>query len=155
MFSLKFFRKTLSCKPSQISLLLESVFYWPTFLMVNKYKKVWKVISRKTNTAKRKTLSWKQNHIFYWLKLTEKYFSLTGKCFSLTNFSNDKQTQESLENDFSKTNFRKINEALEWTMELSKSSSTCSLLFHFKRFKAMNHHLYIPLNQPCISWILR
>jgi len=34
--------------------------------------------------------------------LIDNYFSLTGKYFSLTNFSNDKQTQENLESDFSK-----------------------------------------------------
>jgi hypothetical protein len=34
---------------------------------------------------------------------------LTGKCFPLTNFSNGKQTQESLESDFPETTFRKIN----------------------------------------------
>jgi hypothetical protein len=34
-----------------------------------------------------------------------KVFSLTGKCFPLTNFSNDKQTQESLENGFLKSGF--------------------------------------------------
>jgi hypothetical protein len=32
---------------------------------------------------------------------------LTRKCFSLTNFSNSKQTQESLESDFQKTNIVK------------------------------------------------
>jgi len=42
---------------------------------------------------------------------TKPNFSLTGKCFPLTNFSNDKQTQESLENGFSKTIFQKINVA--------------------------------------------
>jgi len=31
---------------------------------------------------------------------TKPNFSLTGKCFSLTNFSNGKQTRESLESDF-------------------------------------------------------
>jgi hypothetical protein len=31
---------------------------------------------------------------------TKPNFSLTGKCFSLTNFSNGKQTQESLRNHF-------------------------------------------------------
>jgi len=36
-------------------------------------------------------------------------FFLTGKCFLLTNFSNDKQKQESLENDFPESKFRKIN----------------------------------------------
>jgi hypothetical protein len=34
---------------------------------------------------------------------------LTGKCFPLTNFSNGKQTQESLESDFPETTFRKTN----------------------------------------------
>ena len=38
-------------------------------------------------------------------------FSFTGKCFPLTNFPNDKQTQESLENDFPETTFRKTNTA--------------------------------------------
>jgi hypothetical protein len=36
---------------------------------------------------------------------------LTGKYFLLTNFSNGKQTQESLENDFPETTFRKTNTA--------------------------------------------
>jgi len=36
-------------------------------------------------------------------------FSLTGKCFPLTNFSNGKQIQESLESDFLETIFRKTN----------------------------------------------
>jgi hypothetical protein len=40
---------------------------------------------------------------------TKPNFPLTGKCFPLTNFSNVKQTQESLESDFSKTTFRKTN----------------------------------------------
>jgi hypothetical protein len=34
-------------------------------------------------------------------------FPLTRKYFPLTNFSNGKQTQKSLENDFPKTTFRK------------------------------------------------
>ena len=55
---------------------------------------------RKTNTVKGKTFSWKPSQIFLWLKLTGKYFSLTRKCFPLTNFFNDKQTHESLENGF-------------------------------------------------------
>jgi len=38
-------------------------------------------------------------------------FPLTGKCFPLTSFSNSKQTQESLESDFSETIFRKTNTA--------------------------------------------
>jgi hypothetical protein len=42
---------------------------------------------------------------------TKPNFSLTGKCFSLTNFSNDKQTQESLESGFPETTFRETNMA--------------------------------------------
>jgi hypothetical protein len=36
-------------------------------------------------------------------------FSLTEKCFPLTNFLNGKQIQESLDSDFSKTTFQKTN----------------------------------------------
>jgi hypothetical protein len=43
---------------------------------------------------------------------TKPNFPLTGKCFPLTNFPNGKQTQESLENGFSKTIFRETNIAL-------------------------------------------
>jgi len=42
---------------------------------------------------------------------TKPNFSLTGKCFPLNNFSNGKQTQESLESDFPETIFRKTNTA--------------------------------------------
>jgi len=70
-FPPKFSRKTLSWKPSQIFLWLESVFHWPTFLIANKHKKVWKVIFRKSlsgkqTQSKEKTLSWKPNQIFIW-----------------------------------------------------------------------------------------
>jgi hypothetical protein len=37
---------------------------------------------------------------------TKPNFSLTGKCFLLTSFSNSKQTQESLESGFQETTFR-------------------------------------------------
>ena len=40
---------------------------------------------------------------------TKSNFPLTEKCFPLTNFSNGKQTQESLESGFPKTTFRKTN----------------------------------------------
>ena len=40
---------------------------------------------------------------------TKPNFPLTGKCFPLTNFSNGKQTQESLESGFPETTFRKTN----------------------------------------------
>jgi hypothetical protein len=67
-----------------------------------------KTTFQKTNTAKRKNtfLETKPN-----FSLTEKCFSLTGKYFLLTNFFNGKQIQESLENDFPKSIFRKTNMA--------------------------------------------
>jgi hypothetical protein len=40
---------------------------------------------------------------------TKPNFSLTEKCFSLINFFNNKQTQESLESDFQKTTFHQTN----------------------------------------------
>jgi len=40
---------------------------------------------------------------------TKPNFSLIGKCFPLTNFSNDKQTHESLESGLPETTFRKTN----------------------------------------------
>ena len=40
---------------------------------------------------------------------TKPNFSLTGKCFPLTNFSNGKQTQESLENGFPENEFQETN----------------------------------------------
>jgi hypothetical protein len=42
---------------------------------------------------------------------TKPNFPLTRKCFPLTNFSNDKQTQESLESGFPETTFRETNTA--------------------------------------------
>jgi hypothetical protein len=42
---------------------------------------------------------------------TKPNFPLTGKCFPLTNFPNDKQTHESLENIFPETTFWKTNTA--------------------------------------------
>jgi hypothetical protein len=75
--------------------------------MANKHRKVWKVVSRKTTF--RKTNTAKRENIFL---ETKPNFSLTGKYFPLTNFSNGKQTHESLENDFPKNEFREINMAL-------------------------------------------
>jgi hypothetical protein len=40
---------------------------------------------------------------------TKLNFSLTGKCFLLTNFSNGKQTQESLKSSFPESEFRETN----------------------------------------------
>jgi hypothetical protein len=40
---------------------------------------------------------------------TNSNFPLTGKYFPLTNFSNDKQTHESFENDFPESEFRETS----------------------------------------------
>ena len=42
---------------------------------------------------------------------TKPNFSLTGKCFPLTNFPEGKQTQESLESGFPESEFRETNTA--------------------------------------------
>ena len=47
-------------------------------------------------------------YIFFSLE-TKPNFALTGKCFSLINFFNGKQTQESLKSDFPENEFRKTN----------------------------------------------
>jgi hypothetical protein len=44
---------------------------------------------------------------------TKSNLLLTGKCFSLTNFPNDKQTQKSLKSDFLKITFRETNMLLD------------------------------------------
>jgi hypothetical protein len=44
-----------------------------------------------------------------------KVFQLTRKCFPLTNFSNGKQTQESLESGFPKNEFQKTN--IAWNLK--------------------------------------
>jgi hypothetical protein len=61
---------------------------------------------RKTNTTKRENTFLETKPNFY---LTGKCFPLTGKCFPLTNFSNGKQTQESLENGFPESEFQETN----------------------------------------------
>jgi hypothetical protein len=53
---------------------------------------------------------------------TKPNFSLTGKCFSLTNFPNGKQTQESLENGFPESEFRETNMALFFFLFLVRAS---------------------------------
>jgi hypothetical protein len=63
---------------------------------------------RKTNTVKRENIFLKTKPNF---SLTGKCFPLTGKCFPLTNFPNSKQTQESLEIGFPKSEFRETNMA--------------------------------------------
>jgi hypothetical protein len=64
---------------------------------------------RKTNTAKKENIFLETKPNF---SLTGKCFSLTGKCFSLTNFSNGKQTYESLESGFLESEFRETNMSL-------------------------------------------
>jgi hypothetical protein len=44
---------------------------------------------------------------------TKPNFPLTGKCFSLTNFFNSKQTRESLKSGFPETTFQETNTALK------------------------------------------
>ena len=61
---------------------------------------------RKTNTVKRENTFLKTKPNFF---LTRKCFPLTGKCFPLINFSNDKQTQESMESNFPRTTFQETN----------------------------------------------
>jgi hypothetical protein len=51
---------------------------------------------------------------------TKPNFPLSGKCFPLTNFSNGKQTQESLESSFPEITFRKTNTAWENTFLKTK-----------------------------------
>jgi hypothetical protein len=58
-------------------------------------------IFQKTNTAKKKNTFLE----------TKPNFSLTGKCFPLTNFSNGKQTHESLESGFPEITFQETNMA--------------------------------------------
>ena len=47
---------------------------------------------------------------------TKSNFTLTGKCFPLTNFPEDKQTQESLESGFPESEFRETNTAFNKKM---------------------------------------
>jgi hypothetical protein len=52
---------------------------------------------------------------------TKPNFPLTGKCFSLTNFSNDKQTHESLESGFPESELWETNIALSCNGQWGKS----------------------------------
>jgi hypothetical protein len=79
--------------------------------MANKHRKVWKVISRKSLSGKQTQPKLKRENTFL---ETKPNFSLTGKCFPLTNFPNGKQPQESLESGFPETTFRETNMALNF-----------------------------------------
>ena len=59
VFPSNFLGKHFPENQAKIFLLLESVFHWPTFLMANKHKKVWKVISRKPLSGKQTQLKGK------------------------------------------------------------------------------------------------
>ena len=62
------------------------------------------------HSQKEKHFSENQTKFFFVWKVffvDRKVFLLTGKYFSLTNFSNDKQTQKNLNSNFSKTIFQK------------------------------------------------
>ena len=91
-FPSKFVRKTLSWKPSQIFLLPESVFHWPTFLLANKNKKVWKVISWKPLSRKQTQLKGKHFHenqvnFFFLIEIDWKVFFVDRKVFSVDQLS--------------------------------------------------------------------
>jgi hypothetical protein len=64
---------------------------------------------QKTNTTKKENIFMETKPNF---SLTRKCFLLTGKCFLLINFSNGKQTQESLENSFPETTFQENKHSL-------------------------------------------
>jgi len=80
VFSAQNKRKTLFWKPSQIFLWLESVFRWSIFLMINKHRKVWKMVSRKLFFAKQTEPKSFLN--FYTFFLTS-YFSVFLSFYSL------------------------------------------------------------------------
>jgi len=77
---------------------------------------------------------------------TKPDFPLTGKCFPLTNFSNGKQTQESLEIGFPEIIFRKTNTAkrentfLETKPNFS-STGKCFPLTNFSNGKQTQENL--------------
>ena len=71
---------------------------------------------------------------------TKLNFPLTGKRFPLTNFSNCKQTQKSLESDFPETTFRKTN-----TVKRENTFLETKLNFSLIR-------KCFPLTRKCFRW---
>jgi hypothetical protein len=65
---------------------------------------------------------------------TKLNFSLTGKCFPLTNFFNGKQTYKSLENGFPETTFRKTNTAKRENTFLKTKPNQTKFFFDRKIF---------------------
>jgi len=77
---------------------------------------------------------------------TKPDFSLTGKCFPMTNFSNSKQTQESLESGFPETTFRETNAPLlfihtQYVVDYN-SNTQCIVLF-FSNFPFFSFFSFI------------
>jgi len=79
---------------------------------------------------------------------TKPNFPLTGKCFLLTNFFNDKQTQESLESDFPETTFRKTNTAKRENTFLETKPN-----FSLTEKCFLLTGKYFPLTRKCFRWL--
>jgi ABC-type enterochelin transport system substrate-binding protein len=58
---------------------------------------------------------------------TKPNFSLTGKCFPLTNSSNSKQTQKNFKNNFSKSEIQKTNKTDEYAMIFENSKGNLTI----------------------------
>jgi hypothetical protein len=72
---------------------------------------------------------------------TKSNFSLTGKCFPLTNFSNGKQTHESLESGFRKTNTTKRENTFLETIPNFSLTGKCFPLTNFPNSKQTQESL--------------
>jgi len=66
----------------------------------------------------------------------KEYTILKKKCFSLTNFSNDKQTQESLKNDLQKISSHETNKVLVYA-QLKKTNHFHYIIIIIKRIKLL------------------
>jgi hypothetical protein len=73
---------------------------------------------------------------------TKSNFSLTGKCFPLTNFPNGKQTQESLESGFPESEFRETNIALESVLVSMLSRARRRVVGYFNVILNINFMLF-------------
>jgi len=72
---------------------------------------------------------------------TKPNFPLTGKCFPLTNFSNGKQTQESLESGFRKINTTKRENTFMETIPNFSFTGKCFPLINFSNGKQIQENL--------------
>jgi hypothetical protein len=80
---------------------------------------------------------------------TKPNFPLTVKCFPLTNFSNGKQTQESLESGFPEITFRKTNTAKRENTFLKTKPNSKSVFVDWKVFSV--DRKVFPLTGKCFS----